>query len=56
MTEALRVEGLHFVDCIAGARPPRTDGRMGLRLVQVIESATKSMRSRGETVAVEKPE
>jgi predicted dehydrogenase len=56
MTEALRVEGLHFLDCIATGKAPRTDGRMGLRLVQLIESATRSMRSRGETVAVEKPE
>ena len=48
--EALRVEGEHFVDCVANARPSLTDGRLGLRVVEVIEAATESMRRRGETV------
>jgi len=51
-TEALRVEGEHFVDCIKNARAPHTDGRLGLRIVEVIEAATNSMRGRGEVVYV----
>ena len=56
MTEALRVEGEHFVDCIEHGRTPRTDGELGLRVVQLIEAATRSMRHRGETVSLEAAE
>ena len=51
-TEALRVEGEHFVDCIANGKAPETDGHLGLRVVELIEAATSSMRGRGETVYV----
>jgi predicted dehydrogenase len=55
-TEALRVEGEHFVDCIERSKTPRTDGRLGLRVVELIEAATSSMRGRGETVYVQRRE
>jgi len=44
MTEALRVEGEHFVDCIENGKTPQTDGRLGL-----IEAAHRSMRQKGAT-------
>jgi predicted dehydrogenase len=56
MTEALRVEGEHFVDCIEHGATPRTDGELGLRVVQLIEAATRSMRRRGETVCLDTAE
>jgi predicted dehydrogenase len=49
-TEALRVAGEHFADCIEHGTPPLTNGRLGLRVVELIEAATSSMRGRGETV------
>jgi predicted dehydrogenase len=49
-TEALRVAGEHFVDCIAQGTTPQTNGHLGLRVVELIEAATSSMRGRGETV------
>lgn len=49
MTEALRVEGEHFVDCIEHGKTPQTDGRMGLRVVELMEAAHRSMRQKGET-------
>lgn len=52
VTEALRVEGEHFVDCIEHGRTPDTDGELGLRVVGLIEAANSSMRRRGETVYV----
>jgi predicted dehydrogenase len=52
--EALRVEGEHFADCIANSRTPETDGRLGLRVVELIEAATSSMRGKGETVYLPK--
>ena len=48
--EALRVEGEHFLDCIEGGKVPLTDGRLGLRIVELLEAAISSMRRRGETV------
>jgi predicted dehydrogenase len=54
MTEALRAEGDHFIDCIEHRKVPRTDGHLGLRVVEVIEAATRSMRHKGETVYLEK--
>jgi len=55
-TEALRVASEHFVDCIEHNKVPETDGRLGLRVVELIEAATSSMRGRGETVYVKPQE
>jgi predicted dehydrogenase len=55
-TEALRVEGEHFIDCIENAKTPQTDGRLGLSVVELIEAATSSMRGRGETVYLQRKE
>ena len=54
-TEALRVAGRHFTDCIVRGETPETDGQLGLRVVELIEAATSSMRGRGETVYVRRP-
>lgn len=50
--EALRLAGEHFVECITSAGEPETDGHLGLRVVELIEAATSSMRGRGETVYI----
>ena len=51
-TEALRVEGEHFVDCIENGKAPLTDGSLGLRVVKLIEAATRSMNERGRSVEI----
>ncbi len=51
-TEALRVECEHFVDCVENGKSPDTNGHLGLRVVELIEAATSSMRGRGETVYI----
>lgn len=56
VAEALRLEGEHFVDCIEAGKAPETDGRLGLRVVELIEAATSSMRGRGETVHLQRRE
>jgi len=44
------------VDCIEHAKTPQTDGRLGLRVVELIEAATSSMRRKGETVYIQQHE
>lgn len=48
--EALQIEASHFCDCINTGKSSVSDGRFGMRMVEVIEAATSSMRGRGETV------
>ncbi len=50
MTEALRVEAAHLVRCIGENKQPASDGMAGLRVVQILEAATESMRNRGNPV------
>ena len=56
VTEALGIEGAHFIDCVEHAKVPKTDGRLGLRVVQIIEAANQSMRRKGETVYITQEE
>jgi predicted dehydrogenase len=50
VTEALRLEAQHFADCIRNKKTPITDGYSGLRVVSVLEAATRSMKSQGKAV------
>jgi predicted dehydrogenase len=53
LTEALRTEGEHFVNCIEHHKASMTDGQLGLRVVSIIEAANQSMRRKGETVNIQ---
>jgi predicted dehydrogenase len=53
-TEALRLGAGHFVECIGNGKTPETGGQLGLRVVELIEAATSSMRGKGETVYVKR--
>ena len=55
-SEALRVAAEHFVDCIQHGKAPLTGGHLGLRVVELIEAATSSMRGKGETVYLQRQE
>jgi predicted dehydrogenase len=50
MKEALAVEAAHFVRCVAEKQRPITDGQAGLRVVEILEAASQSMRNRGHPV------
>ena len=41
--EPLRLECEHFVECIRGNNAPRSDGRVGLRVVRVLEALQRSL-------------
>jgi predicted dehydrogenase len=56
VTEALSIECEHFVKCVEAGAQPITDARLGLRVVELIEAATSSMRGRGETVYLQRQE
>ncbi|MGC8740931.1 MAG: Gfo/Idh/MocA family protein [Candidatus Sumerlaeaceae bacterium] len=50
--EALRFEVEHFRDCILSRKTPMTDGRMGLRVVGLLEAAQQSLEAGGNRVAI----
>jgi predicted dehydrogenase len=50
--EPLRVEALHFLDCVRERAQPLTGGRMGLDVVQAIEAAQDSLRNGGTSVSI----
>jgi predicted dehydrogenase len=48
--EPLRIECLHFLECIEKGTTPRSDGRDGLRVVRVLDAATRSLKAGGAPV------
>lgn len=55
-TEALEVECDHFIRCIETGGSPMTDGYAGLRVVQLLEAAQRSMERNGEVVSLDSTE
>ena len=53
-TEALHTELRHFVRCIEHGQAPLTGGEVGLRIVEILETATRSMAERGRPIELEK--
>jgi len=49
-SEALKIESVHFIDCIIHGKTPITDGNAGLRVVRILEAANKSLAQRGAPV------
>jgi predicted dehydrogenase len=48
--EPLRIECLHFLECIEAGKVPRSDGRDGLRVVRVLDAAARSLKAGGAPV------
>ena len=53
MTEPLRIECQHFLECIHKGKKPRSDGRDGLRVVRVLNAAEKSLKGNGTPICLE---
>jgi predicted dehydrogenase len=53
-TEALRTELRHFARCIEHGQAPLTSGEVGLRIVEILNAASRSMAERGRLVEMEK--
>jgi len=50
MTEALRIEVTEFLRCLDTGEEPITSGETGLRVLELLEAATDSMKSKGRLV------
>lgn len=52
MAEPLKLECQHFMDCLKSRSRPRTDGRSGLRVIQILDACQKSLQGQGENVSL----
>ncbi|MCW2956576.1 MAG: Gfo/Idh/MocA family oxidoreductase [Thermoleophilia bacterium] len=50
--EPLKLEVEHFLECVRTGATPRSDGRDGLRVVQVLEGMQKSLENGGNPVTI----
>ena len=48
--EALKIEAEHFIECIETGRQPLSSGQAGLRVVRILEAASRSMANHGQPV------
>jgi len=51
-TEALTAEARYFVECVRNNEAPFNDGQAGLRVVKLLEAASKSLKERGKAIRV----
>ncbi len=50
--EPLRLECLHFIKCIRQEITPKTDGKSGLKVLEVLKACQKSLENRGTPVSL----
>jgi predicted dehydrogenase len=48
--EALQTEVEHFIDCLRNGTPPISSGLSGLRVVEILEAASRSIKEQGRPV------
>jgi UDP-2-acetamido-3-amino-2,3-dideoxy-glucuronate N-acetyltransferase len=53
MDEPLKVECRHFIDCVAHGQQPITDGREGLRVLQVLLASQQSLNENGRKISLD---
>lgn len=51
--EPLKVETQHFLDCIRNGKRPETSGLDGLRVVQILEAASRSLKADGAKIEID---
>ncbi len=51
-SESLRGVAAHFAECVRESKTPLSDGRLGLRVVRLLEAATRSIRAQGGRVVL----
>ena len=50
--EPLQAMARHFAECALEGRTPVSDGQLGLRVVRMLEAATRSIRAQGGRVVL----
>jgi len=53
MDEPLKAECGHFIDCVTNAQQPITDGREGLRVLQVLAASQRSLNENGRKISLD---
>ncbi|MCI4677053.1 Gfo/Idh/MocA family oxidoreductase [Rhodoblastus acidophilus] len=53
--EALETEVEHFIDCVRNGAQPLCDGLSGLRVIEVLEAASRSVAEQGKPVSLRRP-
>jgi predicted dehydrogenase len=48
--EALQTEAEHFVDCIRTGKSPISNGQSGLKVVEILEAASRSIAAQGKPI------
>jgi len=48
--EPLKAECKHFIDCVTNGLLPKTDGREGIRVLQVLEASQRSINENGRKI------
>jgi len=48
--EPLKAECKHFIDCVTKGLLPKTDGREGIRVLQVLEASQRSLNENGRKI------
>lgn len=51
--EPLRIECLHFAECVEKRTQPVSDGQDGLRVIKVLDAAQRSLKNNGNPVNIE---
>jgi len=51
--EPLRLECMHFLECVRDRKQPVSDGRDGLRVIRVLDAAQQSLKNNGVPVALD---
>jgi predicted dehydrogenase len=53
--EPLRKVCEHFLDCVRDGKIPHTDGYNGLRVVSILEAASRSLKQSGKAISIQVP-
>ena len=53
-TEPLKVEAQHFLDCIKSGKTPNSSGLDGLRVIQILEASSRSLKNSGAKVDIDR--
>jgi len=53
-TEPLKVETQHFLDCIKTGKTPESSGVDGLRVIQILEASSRSLKNGGAKVEIDR--